>query len=83
MLRPKRAFVPSQYQALVQEFKTHPFCKRSIIVGKDVPSEVFEFYSQMCPAGVYERVGDSFRINTPNCIDCKATDVLGPRYRRM
>ena len=42
--------------------------------------EVAEFYSHLCPAGVYERVGDALRLNPPNCVDCKATDVLGPRW---
>ena len=49
-------------------------------VGPDVSGEVAEFYAHVCPAGVYERVGDELRVNPPNCIDCKATDVLGPRW---
>ena len=49
-------------------------------VGRDVTAEVADFYSHVCPAGVYERVGDELRVNAPNCIDCKATDVLGPRW---
>ncbi len=51
-----------------------------LIVGEDVTAEVAEFYSHMCPAGVYERVGNELRVNPPNCVDCKATDVLGPRW---
>lgn len=51
-----------------------------LLVGKDISAEVAEFYSHVCPAGVYERVGDELRINAPNCVDCKATDVLGPRW---
>lgn len=51
-----------------------------LIVGKDVTGEVADFYAHLCPAGVYERVGDELRVNAPNCIDCKATDVLGPRW---
>ena len=51
-----------------------------LLVGPDVTAEVAEFYSHVCPAGVYERVGDELRVNAPNCIDCKATDVLGPRW---
>ena len=51
-----------------------------LIVGTDVSAEVAEFYSHVCPAGVYERVGDELRVNPPNCVDCKATDVLGPRW---
>jgi electron-transferring-flavoprotein dehydrogenase len=51
-----------------------------LVIGADVPGEVAEFYSHVCPAGVYERVGDRLVVNAPNCIDCKATDVLGPRW---
>jgi electron-transferring-flavoprotein dehydrogenase len=51
-----------------------------LLVGPDVTGEVADFYSHVCPAGVYERVGDELRVNAPNCIDCKATDVLGPRW---
>lgn len=51
-----------------------------LIVGGRVPPEVAELYAHMCPAGVYEREGDSLVVNAPNCIDCKATDVLGPRW---
>jgi electron-transferring-flavoprotein dehydrogenase len=49
-------------------------------IGPDISPEVAEFYSHVCPAGVYERVGNELRVNAPNCIDCKATDVLGPRW---
>ncbi|MGH7581630.1 MAG: 4Fe-4S dicluster domain-containing protein [Gemmatimonadales bacterium] len=51
-----------------------------LVVGKDVPAVVADFYAHMCPAGVYERHGDVLRVNPPNCVDCKATDVLGPRW---
>jgi electron-transferring-flavoprotein dehydrogenase len=51
-----------------------------LIVGKDVSAEVAEFYTHLCPAGVYERDGDHLRVNAPNCVDCKATDVVGPRW---
>ncbi len=51
-----------------------------LIVGEDIPAEVAELYARLCPAGVYERDGDKLVVNAPNCIDCKATDVLGPRW---
>jgi len=51
-----------------------------LLVGRDVTREVAEFYSHVCPAGVYEQVDGQLRVNAPNCIDCKATDVLGPRW---
>ncbi len=51
-----------------------------LVVGQDVPADVAEFYARMCPAGVYEREGETLVVNAPNCVDCKATDVLGPRW---
>lgn len=52
-----------------------------LIVGQDISAEVADFYSHLCPAGVYERSPDgTLRVNPPNCVDCKATDVLGPRW---
>jgi electron-transferring-flavoprotein dehydrogenase len=51
-----------------------------LVANADVPPAVAEFYAHMCPAGVYERQGDRLGINPPNCVDCKATDVLGPRW---
>jgi electron-transferring-flavoprotein dehydrogenase len=51
-----------------------------LLIGQDITPEVAEFYAHVCPAGVYERVGDQLRVNAPNCVDCKATDVLGPRW---
>ena len=51
-----------------------------LVVGKEVPAALAEFYARMCPAGVYEVAGGELRINAPNCVDCKATDVLGPRW---
>jgi electron-transferring-flavoprotein dehydrogenase len=51
-----------------------------LVVAPDVPGEVAELYQHMCPAGVYERQGDRLVVNPPNCVDCKATDVIGPRW---
>jgi electron-transferring-flavoprotein dehydrogenase len=51
-----------------------------LVVGRDETPELAEFYARMCPAGVYERVDGGLRVNAPNCVDCKATDVLGPRW---
>jgi len=51
-----------------------------LLVGPDVTHELAHFYTHVCPAGVYERAGDQLRVNAPNCVDCKATDVLGPRW---
>jgi len=51
-----------------------------LVLGKDLPAAAAEFYAHMCPAGVYEVVQGTLRVNAPNCVDCKATDVLGPRW---
>ena len=50
-----------------------------LIMKKNIPKEVGLFYEKMCPAGVYEQK-DQLIVNAPNCIDCKATDILGPRW---
>jgi electron-transferring-flavoprotein dehydrogenase len=51
-----------------------------LIRHADVSPEMAELYAHMCPAGVYERDENGLRVNAPNCVDCKATDVLGPRW---
>jgi len=51
-----------------------------LVVGEDVPGDVAELYQHLCPAAVYERDGDRLVVNAPNCVDCKATDVIGPRW---
>jgi electron-transferring-flavoprotein dehydrogenase len=51
-----------------------------LVIGADITPELADFYAHMCPAGVYERDGDKLTVNAPNCVDCKATDVLGPRW---
>lgn len=51
-----------------------------LVANEDVPESVAQLYQHMCPAGVYEVVDGKLQINAPNCVDCKATDVLGPRW---
>jgi electron-transferring-flavoprotein dehydrogenase len=51
-----------------------------LIVGEEITAEIADFYTHVCPAGVYEQVDGRLRVNAPNCVDCKATDVLGPRW---
>ena len=51
-----------------------------LIPASEVPPAVAAFYAAMCPAGVYEAGPDGLIVNAPNCVDCKATDVLGPRW---
>ena len=51
-----------------------------LVIGRDITPEVADFYAHLCPAGVYERADGQLRVNAPNCVDCKATDILGPRW---
>jgi electron-transferring-flavoprotein dehydrogenase len=81
------AFVPDgklTFSKLDANFKsgnaTRDDIPSHLIVGKDIPPEVATLYQHMCPAGVYERDGDRLVVSPANCIDCKATDVIGPRW---
>jgi electron-transferring-flavoprotein dehydrogenase len=51
-----------------------------LVIGQDVSPRMAEFLEHMCPAAVYERDGEKLVVNAPNCVDCKATDVVGPRW---
>jgi electron-transferring-flavoprotein dehydrogenase len=51
-----------------------------LIVADDVPIEVAKFYEHMCPAAVYEVQEGKLVVNFSNCVDCKTTDILGPRW---
>ncbi len=51
-----------------------------LVVGHEISPEAAQLYASLCPAGVYEQVDGKLVVNAPNCIDCKATDVLGPRW---
>jgi ferredoxin-like protein FixX len=85
---PDEPFVPDgklTFSKLDANFKsgnaTRDTIPSHLIVGKDVTPEVARLYAHMCPAGVYE-LGEDGRliVNQANCIDCKATDVIGPRW---
>lgn len=61
--------------------KTRDDIPTHLITGENISDEQADLYVHMCPAGVYERDSNNkLLINAPNCIDCKATDVLGPRW---
>jgi electron-transferring-flavoprotein dehydrogenase len=51
-----------------------------LVAKAEVPAAVARMYEAMCPAHVYEEQDGKLVVNAPNCIDCKATDVLGPRW---
>jgi electron-transferring-flavoprotein dehydrogenase len=52
-----------------------------LLLRDDLPPEVQRLYVDMCPAGVYEQQNGKLVVNASNCVDCKAADVLGPRWR--
>jgi electron-transferring-flavoprotein dehydrogenase len=86
-IRAERPFTPDNvltFGKLDAVFKsgnaTRDTIPSHLLVGRDISPEVADFYAHLCPAGVYERVGNELRVNPPNCVDCKATDVLGPRW---
>lgn len=51
-----------------------------LVRSEAVDADTAAFYARLCPAGVYEWDGRRLVVNAPNCVDCKATDVLGPRW---
>lgn len=61
--------------------KTRDDIPQHLTVGKNISGDVADMYTALCPAGVYERQGDKLIVNAPNCIDCKATDIIGPRWQ--
>jgi electron-transferring-flavoprotein dehydrogenase len=84
---PRKPFVPDgklTFSKLDAVFKsgnaTRDDIPSHLVVGSDITPEVAEFYTHVCPAGVYERDGDRLVVSPANCVDCKATDVLGPRW---
>ncbi len=84
---PAEPFVPDgklTFSKLDANFKsgnaTRDDIPSHLIIGTDVSAEVAELYEHMCPAGVYERHDERLVVNAANCIDCKATDVIGPRW---
>ena len=85
--RPAAPFVPDNtltFGKLDAVFKsgnaTRDTIPSHLLVGTDISADVADFYARLCPAGVYERTAEGLRVNPPNCVDCKATDVLGPRW---
>jgi electron-transferring-flavoprotein dehydrogenase len=87
VIRPAPPFVPDgklTFAKVDAVFKsgnaTRDDIPSHLVVEDEVPTSAAELYSHMCPAGVYEEQGGRLVVNAPNCVDCKATDVLGPRW---
>jgi electron-transferring-flavoprotein dehydrogenase len=87
LVDPAEPFVPDDvltFSKVDAVFKSGNATRDSIpshLIAAQVSPEVADFYSHVCPAGVYEKTPEgALRINPPNCVDCKATDILGPRW---
>jgi electron-transferring-flavoprotein dehydrogenase len=85
--RPEAPFTPDgklTFQKVDAVFKsgnaTRDDIPSHLVAAEDVPPAAAGFYAHMCPAAVYEAGAGGLVVNAPNCIDCKATDVLGPRW---
>ncbi len=61
--------------------KTRDDLPNHLTVKKGISKEWAKFYAHLCPAGVYELDNDNLVVKSPNCVDCKATDILGPRWK--
>ena len=61
--------------------KTRDKVKSHLTLNSNLPKEIETFYERFCPAKVYEKTEKGLTVQAPNCIDCKATDILGPRWR--
>jgi electron-transferring-flavoprotein dehydrogenase len=81
MAVPKDGLTVSKVDAVFKSGnQTRDSIPSHLIAPSDVDADTANLYAAMCPAGVYEQLGGTLRVNAPNCVDCKATDVLGPRW---
>lgn len=51
-----------------------------LVLPDPTPPEAARLWARLCPAGVYEVEKDQVTVNPSNCVDCRAADVLGPRW---
>jgi len=83
---PEKPFTPDgklTFRKLDAVFKSGNATRDNIpshLISGNADLSAAEFYAHLCPAGVYEVVEGKLHINAPNCIDCKATDVVAPRW---
>ncbi len=78
---PDHALATSKVDAVFKSGnRTRDDVPSHLILPSEVSAELARFYSALCPAGVYEEREGGLIVNSPNCVDCKATDVLGPRW---
>jgi electron-transferring-flavoprotein dehydrogenase len=50
-----------------------------ILIRRDVPADVADLWTRMCPAQVYEATGDGVVVTPSNCVQCGAITAKGGR----
>src|SRR5438132_10851739 len=50
-----------------------------IVLRREVPHEVAELWTRMCPAEVYEPTSDGVAVTPSNCVQCGAITAKGGR----
>ena len=50
-----------------------------IRVQREVPQEIAELWTRMCPAAVYEVAENGFEVTPSNCVQCGAITAKGGR----
>jgi electron-transferring-flavoprotein dehydrogenase len=59
--------------------KTRDDQPNHIVVRRDVPVEIAELWTRMCPAQVYEPAEDGVAVTPSNCVQCGAITAKGGR----
>jgi electron-transferring-flavoprotein dehydrogenase len=59
--------------------KTRDDQPNHIVIRRDVPRDVAELWSRMCPAQVYEPTDNGVDITPSNCVQCGAITAKGGR----
>jgi len=59
--------------------KTRDDQPNHIVIHREVPFEVAELWTRMCPAQVYEPTGDGVAVTPANCVQCGAISAKGGR----
>jgi electron-transferring-flavoprotein dehydrogenase len=59
--------------------KTRDDQPNHIVLRRDVPVEIAELWTRMCPAQVYEPAEDGVAVTPSNCVQCGAISAKGGR----
>ena len=59
--------------------KTRDDQPNHIVIHREVPFEVAELWTRMCPAQVYEPASDGVAVTPANCVQCGAISAKGGR----